>query len=163
MKDFTLKTKLIQQLCDGKFYSGEQLGEVFGVSRAAIARHIRGIQELGIDIYSVKGKGYKLEQPLELLKPEYLQQSLSVPIEVIPIIDSTNQYLLNQKDIESGSVCVAEYQTQGRGRRGRAWVSPYVEYLLLYVLASRSWSPGCYGDQFGYRYCFGRSTGRVGC
>ncbi|WP_261834265.1 bifunctional biotin--[acetyl-CoA-carboxylase] ligase/biotin operon repressor BirA [Vibrio ishigakensis] len=125
MKDFTLKTKLIQQLCDGKFYSGEQLGEVFGVSRAAIARHIRGIQELGIDIYSVKGKGYKLEQPLELLNPDYLQQGLSVPIEVIPVIDSTNQYLLNQKDVESGSVCVAEYQTQGRGRRGRAWISPY--------------------------------------
>lgn len=125
MKDFTLKTQLIQMLCDGKFYSGEQLGEVFGVSRAAIARHIRGIQELGIDIYSVKGKGYKLEQPLELLDPTYLSESLSVPIEVIPIIDSTNQYLLNKKDIESGSVCVAEYQTQGRGRRGRSWVSPY--------------------------------------
>lgn len=125
MKDHTLKVQIIQHLSDGKFYSGEQLGEVFGISRAAIARHIHSIQGWGIDIYSVKGKGYRLEQPLDLLNQEYLSSNLSVPIEVIPVLDSTNQYLLKKKDLTSGSVCVAEYQTQGRGRRGRTWVSPF--------------------------------------
>ncbi|WP_261816239.1 bifunctional biotin--[acetyl-CoA-carboxylase] ligase/biotin operon repressor BirA [Vibrio gallicus] len=125
MKGFSLKNKIIVQLSDGSFYSGEQLGEIFGISRAAIAKHIQGIQELGIDVYSVKGKGYKLEQPLELLDLEFLHSNLDTPIEVIPVIDSTNQYLLNRGDLTSGSVCVAEYQTNGRGRRGRQWVSPY--------------------------------------
>ncbi|OBT12029.1 biotin--[acetyl-CoA-carboxylase] ligase [Vibrio sp. UCD-FRSSP16_10] len=125
MKDFSFNLKLIQLLSGGEFHSGEQLGEQFGVSRAAIARHIKSIQDLGIDIYSVKGKGYRLDQPLDLLNQQTLIEQLDTPIEVIPIIDSTNQHMLGQQDLESGSVCVAEYQTQGRGRRGREWVSPF--------------------------------------
>ncbi|GAD90238.1 biotin protein ligase/biotin operon repressor [Vibrio halioticoli NBRC 102217] len=125
MKDFSFKLKLIDELSSGMFLSGEQLGEKFGVSRAAIARHIKAIQDLGIDVYSVKGKGYRLEQPLDLLDQQALQHRLSSPIEVISVIDSTNQRMLGQADLQSGSVCVAEYQTQGRGRRGREWVSPF--------------------------------------
>ncbi|CAM3211015.1 bifunctional biotin--[acetyl-CoA-carboxylase] ligase/biotin operon repressor BirA [Vibrio rarus] len=125
MKDFSFNLELIQLLSGGGFHSGEQLGEHFGVSRAAIARHIKSIQELGIDIYSVKGKGYRLEQPLDLMNQQLLRDQLCTPIEVIPVIDSTNQHMLNQKELPSGSVCVAEYQTQGRGRRGREWVSPF--------------------------------------
>ncbi|GEA62719.1 bifunctional biotin--[acetyl-CoA-carboxylase] ligase/biotin operon repressor BirA [Vibrio comitans] len=125
MKDFSFKLNIIQYLSKGEFCSGEQLGEHFGVSRAAIARHIKTIQELGIDIYSVKGKGYRLEQPLDLLDKQLLVEKLGLPIEVIPVIDSTNQHMLGQKELQSGSVCVAEYQTQGRGRRGREWVSPF--------------------------------------
>ncbi|GAD81427.1 bifunctional biotin--[acetyl-CoA-carboxylase] ligase/biotin operon repressor BirA [Vibrio ezurae] len=125
MKDFSFKLKLINELSAGSFLSGEQLGEQFGVSRAAIARHIKSLQDLGIDVYSVKGKGYRLEQSLDLLDPQLLQSRLNSPVEVIPVIDSTNQHMLGQQDLPSGSVCVAEYQTQGRGRRGREWVSPF--------------------------------------
>lgn len=125
MKHYKTQVELIKRLSDGAFYSGEQLGAELGISRAAIARHIKTIQQWGIDVYRVKGKGYKLERSLDLLQQESLSEALPVPVEVVPVIDSTNQYLLNQKDLSSGSVCVAEYQMQGRGRRGRTWVSPY--------------------------------------
>jgi len=53
-------------------------------------------------------------------------------ISVIPVIDSTNQYLLDRiNELDSGSVCLAEYQSSGRGRRGRQWVSPFGANLYL--------------------------------
>ena len=47
-------------------------------------------------------------------------------LEIFETIDSTNNFLLNQakNNAPSGSVCLAEQQTQGRGRRGRKWESP---------------------------------------
>lgn len=131
-KQHTLKLEIIKQLSDGQFHSGEELGEQFGISRAAISKHIKGIQQWGITIHRVQGKGYQLSQPLDLLNAEVIQQASSVPIELIPIIDSTNQYLLNTMgDKPSGSVCIAEYQSQGRGRRGRQWQSPYGSNLYF--------------------------------
>jgi BirA family biotin operon repressor/biotin-[acetyl-CoA-carboxylase] ligase len=45
---------------------------------------------------------------------------------VLPVIDSTNQYLLDRLgELQSGDACVAEYQQAGRGRRGRKWFSPF--------------------------------------
>lgn len=51
---------------------------------------------------------------------------------MIPVIDSTNQYLLERMDsLTSGDACVAEYQQAGRGRRGRQWFSPFGANLYL--------------------------------
>ncbi|MCE1695457.1 biotin--[acetyl-CoA-carboxylase] ligase, partial [Enterobacter hormaechei] len=53
-------------------------------------------------------------------------------IEVIPVIDSTNQYILEKlAELNSGDACVAEYQYAGRGRRGRKWVSAFGRNLYL--------------------------------
>lgn len=52
-------------------------------------------------------------------------------LEIFNSIDSTNLYLLNNKNGKSGSVCIAEQQTAGRGRRGRVWVSPFGCNLYL--------------------------------
>lgn len=56
-------------------------------------------------------------------------------ISVLTVIDSTNQYLLDQiavaAKLQLGDACVAEYQTQGRGRRGSKWISPYGQNLSL--------------------------------
>ncbi|MEO5348957.1 MAG: biotin--[acetyl-CoA-carboxylase] ligase [Magnetococcus sp. YQC-3] len=43
-----------------------------------------------------------------------------------PVLDSTNRHAaqLAQEGAESGTVVVAEQQTQGRGRLGRSWSSP---------------------------------------
>ena len=58
---------LLSILADNEFHSGEALGKKLGISRAAISKHIKVLSSLGLDIYSVTGKGYCLAQPLTLL------------------------------------------------------------------------------------------------
>ncbi|WP_194438992.1 bifunctional biotin--[acetyl-CoA-carboxylase] ligase/biotin operon repressor BirA [Vibrio fluminensis] len=132
MKEHSIKLSILNTLADGNFHSGEGLGEQLGISRAAVSKHIKGIQAWGVDVFSVQGKGYKLAQPMQLLNQQRLQDKVNVPLELIPVIDSTNQHLLERiHSLESGSACLAEYQSQGRGRRGREWVSPFGCNLYL--------------------------------
>jgi len=133
MKDYTVPLKLVSILADGEFHSGEHLGERLGMSRAAINKHIQTLKEWNIDVFTVTGKGYSLSSPMQLLDEEAINAHLdSGRLSVIPVIDSTNQYLLDRMDtLESGDACVAEYQQAGRGRRGRQWVSPFGSNLYL--------------------------------
>ncbi|GAB7263402.1 bifunctional biotin--[acetyl-CoA-carboxylase] ligase/biotin operon repressor BirA [Dickeya ananatis] len=136
MKDYTVPLKLISILSDGAFYSGEYLGELMGMSRAAINKHIQTIREWGLDVYTVTGKGYAFSSPIQLLDADEICSKIpDGNIAVLPVIDSTNQYLLDRLDsISSGDACIAEYQQAGRGRRGRHWFSPFGSnlYLSLY-------------------------------
>jgi BirA family biotin operon repressor/biotin-[acetyl-CoA-carboxylase] ligase len=132
VKNPDVKLKLLSKLSDGSFHSGESLGEDLGMSRAAISKHIKGIQEWGVDIFRVQGKGYQLSQPLIMLDETLIQSKVSNPVELHPVIGSTNQYLIdNTANLQSGTVCIAEYQESGRGRRGRHWVSPFGANLYL--------------------------------
>lgn len=133
-----IREQLIQLLADGHFISGQYLGEKLGVSRAAISNHIKALTEMGLDIYSVTGKGYKLSQPITLLNLAVITQHLynlgsHNKVELHTIIDSTNSYLLRKipNQISAGQVCVAEHQQKGKGRRGRVWHSPFASHLYL--------------------------------
>lgn len=133
MKDTKVPLKLIAILADGGFHSGEHLGELLGMSRAAINKHIQTIREWGLDVFTVPGKGYSLPAPIQLLDAErILSQLADKRVIVLPVVDSTNQYLSERiAELQSGDACVAEYQQAGRGRRGRQWISPFGANLYL--------------------------------
>jgi BirA family biotin operon repressor/biotin-[acetyl-CoA-carboxylase] ligase len=126
VKDNTIPLTLIGILADGEFHSGEQLGERLGMSRAAINKHIQTLRDWGVDVFTVPGKGYSLPEPIQLLNEELIGSQIEHgKVAVLPVIDSTNQYLLDRLgELQSGDACVAEYQQAGRGRRGRKWFSP---------------------------------------
>lgn len=133
MKDNTVPLTLISLLADGEFHSGEQLGETLGMSRAAINKHVQTLRDWGVDVFTVRGKGYSLPEPIQLLDASLIHSQLDGGnITVLPVIDSTNQYLMDRiGQLESGDACVAEYQQAGRGRRGRKWFSPFGANLYL--------------------------------
>lgn len=133
MKDNSVPLKVVALLADGEFHSGEQLGDALGMSRAAINKHIQTLKSWGLDVYTVTGKGYSLPAPIQLLNEADILSHLHQPdLDVIPVIDSTNQYLLDRMDqLPSGHACIAEYQQAGRGRRGRKWFSPFGSNLYL--------------------------------
>jgi len=133
MKDHNVPLKLVDILSDGEFHSGEQLGDTLGMSRAAINKHIQTLKSWGLDVYTVTGKGYSLAAPIQLLDEQaILSRVKQGNISVIPVIDSTNQYLLERMhELQSGAACIAEYQQAGRGRRGRQWFSPFGANLYM--------------------------------
>lgn len=126
------KLDILSLLAQGGFHSGEEIGKQLGISRAAVSKHIKGIKEWGVEVFSLPGKGYQLAQPLTLLDGATIEKKCGTQVTLHPVIDSTNQHLLSRVDaLESGATCIAEYQSQGRGRRGRQWVSPFGANLYL--------------------------------
>ncbi|KJY97282.1 bifunctional biotin--[acetyl-CoA-carboxylase] ligase/biotin operon repressor BirA [Pseudoalteromonas ruthenica] len=132
------KLAILERLNQGRFLSGQVLGDELGISRAAVAKHIHSLQEMGIDIYKVNGKGYRISRPLSLLSQPAITevyeqlQGQAGRFEVQPIIDSTNSELMRRiqaNNLEPDTVLVAEMQRQGKGRRGRIWQSPFAANL----------------------------------
>lgn len=131
------KRQILMALANEQFVSGEMLAQLIGVSRTAIANHISALEEYGVDIYSVKGKGYKLVNPVSLVDEDKLTEATNNRCFYFNELASTNAFLLKHIDeLESGDLCVSEYQSAGRGRRGRTWLSPYG----CHVYTSMFWS-----------------------
>jgi BirA family biotin operon repressor/biotin-[acetyl-CoA-carboxylase] ligase len=124
---------VVRALADGELHSGSQLARTLGVSRAAVWKHVAALGEYGLKVVAMRGRGYRLELPLELLSSDQIRDQLSATgarmvrsLEVLDETDSTNLHLLRRAaaaDIH-GCVCLAEFQRVGRGRRGRHWQSP---------------------------------------
>ena len=124
---------LLAVLADGAFHSGEQIGAELGISRAAISQQIKSLRLLGLEIFSITGKGYRLNTPLDLLNTEILQHlTAGASIHTCAVIDSTNQYMMAQLERwQKGECLLAETQTAGRGRRGRHWHSPFGSQFIM--------------------------------
>lgn len=137
-----LKKNLLRLLAEPGFHSGTALAVRLGVSRTAVWKAVRELGELGLDISAVSGRGYRLAVPLELLAPDAIHAGLNpaaapllAALDLHDHIDSTNTQLMRAAaTAPTGSVCLAETQTAGRGRIGREWVSPFGANIYLSLL-----------------------------
>ena len=117
---------LLKLLGDGRFHSGEELGAALGISRSAVWKRLQGLEsEFGLEVQSVRGRGYRLAEPLVAIDPQRVRAPW--PLDVLFSVDSTNAEVMRRLDAGAATpfAVVAERQTAGRGRRGRAWVSPF--------------------------------------
>lgn len=137
-----LRTRdLLELLVDGRFRSGDALGEAAGVSRAAVWKLVEQLRAKGLPIEAVKGRGYRLARPVELLDATAIAAELAavypeaLPLEVLFECDSTNRILLERARTGAAvQALTTEIQSAGRGRWGRNWVAPFGSTLCLSVL-----------------------------
>ncbi|GAA4351428.1 bifunctional biotin--[acetyl-CoA-carboxylase] ligase/biotin operon repressor BirA [Kangiella taiwanensis] len=121
--------EIIQILSQGGFYSGQAIADKLDVTRAYVWKLIQQLQDLGLGIESVTGRGYCLEYPVELLSSDELDKTLKLQqLDLRLMTDSTNEALKGE-GFAHNKLVVAEYQSAGRGRRGRKWVSPIASNL----------------------------------
>lgn len=132
---------ILERLADGQFHSGEALAQHFKVTRATIFNALEHAKSLGVEVFSVRGRGYKLPRSILLLNKEAILQAVGEQREwfnvvVLDEVGSTNTYLMQQSAKGAPHVtCVAAHiQTQGKGRRGRAWVSKLGTSLTFSLL-----------------------------
>jgi BirA family biotin operon repressor/biotin-[acetyl-CoA-carboxylase] ligase len=125
----------VRVLADGRFHSGSALGSAAGVSRAAVWKLIERLRDVGVPVDAVRGRGYRLRQPVELLEAGSIGSQVTIPVDVAFSCASTNGILLDRARAGEGNqVLLAELQSAGRGRWGRHWVSPFGSALCLSLL-----------------------------
>ena len=138
---------VFRALADGKFHSGEELAGALGVSRSAVWKACETLKEAGATLHAVRNRGYRLARAGEPLDPAKIRAALArevrervKSVEAVWSIASTNSALLARPNPADGTsdVLLAEFQSAGRGRRGRAWLAPPGGAICL----SLSWTFG---------------------
>lgn len=140
MSDPASERALLQRLAAGPV-SGDVLAREAGLTRAAVWKRIAALRDAGIAVDAAPGRGYRLQQPLDLLDADAIRCQLSgtartqvASLEIAWSLDSTNSELLRRETPMHGcAVLLAERQSGGRGRRGRAWTSPLAAHVYLSV------------------------------
>lgn len=139
-----LNFSLLRQLSAQQFRSGTSLGAQLAMSRASVHNAIDLAAQAGLGVQRIPGRGYRLAWPVEWLDTGMLQarlQPLGFAVQVHDNLVSTNALLLQQaRRGEAGArvahktLLAAEWQSAGRGRRGRQWRAPPGGALLFSLL-----------------------------
>lgn len=113
----------------------------FNLSRASVFNVLTQAEALGLRIHAVRGRGYRLPDPVEWLDASEIgrhlgQTGAAFDVRVVDSIDSTNRLLMTEALAGAGDGCViaAEHQQAGRGRRGRSWQATPGGGLMFSVL-----------------------------
>jgi BirA family transcriptional regulator, biotin operon repressor / biotin---[acetyl-CoA-carboxylase] ligase len=128
-----LVARVFAELCDGEFHSGEDLARSLGVTRSAVWKAANALRDLGTPMDAVRNRGYRFAVVGEPLAAKRIRENIArtirdrlVRLDVAWATTSTNTQLIERPNPPLGScdVLLAEFQTSGRGRRGRAWLAP---------------------------------------
>ncbi|MCI8342269.1 MAG: biotin--[acetyl-CoA-carboxylase] ligase [Firmicutes bacterium] len=127
-----MKERLLKILREHEGYiSGEEIGNRLGVSRSAVWKVIKSMRLEGYEIDAVTNKGYVLKNSEGAYSGEEIKSRLSTnemgcEVRYFETVDSTNNKAkaLGMEGAPHGTAVIAEVQTAGKGRRGRAWTSP---------------------------------------
>lgn len=128
-----LVARVFAELADGQFHSGEDLAAALGVSRSAVWKAVKSLRDLGATLHAVRNRGYRLARSSEPLAADRILEAVASDVRervrdvaVVWSVSSTNTVLLSRPNPPNGccEVMLAEYQTAGRGRRGRVWLAP---------------------------------------
>jgi len=121
--------------------SGARIAKEIGVSRSTVWRWVTRLRELGVRVKGQQRTGYFLERVPDILTPDMLRQRLKGSLFGKRIYhffktDSTNRVALElgHAGEPEGAVVVAEEQTAGRGRAGRAWHSEHAAGIYATLL-----------------------------
>lgn len=126
-----VKTEILKLLKDSdRYISGQELCDYFSVSRTAVWKVINQLKEEGYGIEAVRNRGYRLVAGADVITVAELKSQLKEGlagshIECHEELDSTNNRgrCLGEEGAPDGTLVTADYQTAGKGRRGRNWVS----------------------------------------
>jgi BirA family biotin operon repressor/biotin-[acetyl-CoA-carboxylase] ligase len=128
-----LVARVFTELCDGEFHSGEDLAKALGVTRSAVWKAANALRDLGTPMEAVRNRGYRLPGASDPLSASEIREKLPrdvraklARLDVAWTTASTNTELVERPYPERGrsEVLLAEFQTAGRGRRGRSWLAP---------------------------------------
>ena len=136
------KTRILKKLLETDGYlSGQELCEQLGVSRTAVWKYMKQLKEEGYEIEAVQNKGYCLKDVPDVLGESEIKSRLHTrwagqTLYYYDEIDSTNTQIkrLAEEDAPHGTLAVADYQSRGKGRRGRAWDSPHGSAIYMSIL-----------------------------
>ena len=127
---------LLRQLADGQFHSGEDLADKVGLTRARVSQVLKDAEVAGLALERMKGRGYRLLEAPDFLDAKTIREGLAtfaetrpetlpLGVEVVDQIESTSSELMRRtqrRDVHRTALA-AEWQTAGRGRRGRTWTA----------------------------------------
>jgi BirA family transcriptional regulator, biotin operon repressor / biotin---[acetyl-CoA-carboxylase] ligase len=132
--------RVLQLLADGQAHTAEQLNQQLSLGPNELEQALNTLIDYGLSLTKSVAKTYQLSEPLELLDRSRILATLPkktkpliADFEIHSVLDSTNRYLLTQQHLNTPCVCLAEYQTAGRGRQERQWISPYASGLCLSI------------------------------
>lgn len=144
-----MKEQVLKLLMEADGYlSGEVLSRTIGVSRTAVWKAVNKLKEEGYEISSVRNKGYLIRQETTELVESSIRQHLPPDtlferVKIFDTIDSTNAEAkrLWQSGLKPPALILAREQTSGRGRRGRAWLSPKDDGIFMSFLLAPDIEP----------------------
>jgi len=137
----TDRTRLVGTLREEEFQTVAQLSAALKIDEATVAGHLLQLEQDGLPLERAGDRGFRLREEITPIDAGNLVEELEKAafayagqVEVLDTVDSTSDWLSRQQsggaDIH-GKACITEFQSAGRGRRGRNWQgSPYCHLMF---------------------------------